>query len=94
MEKDLEKQLVAILEKNSEILEKMNEEKAAAAASTGFELHGVGSIFGSHSIERDVMSAHIRPFGLGQRLVKIPTVFQQPFFSTLTGFTATTGSED
>jgi len=93
MDKELEKQLVAILEKNSAILEKMSDEKAAAATSTGFELHGVGSIFGSHSIERDVMTAHIRPFGLGARLPKIPTVFQQPFFSTLTGFTATTGAE-
>lgn len=68
-------------------------EKTPASTSNAVELHGVGSLFGSHSIEREVVSAHIRPFGLGARLPKIATVYQMPFFASITGFSADVGSE-
>lgn len=74
------------------LLEKMAT-KTPATSGTAGELHGVGSIFGSHSIERDVITAHIRPFGFASRLPKIPTVFAQPFFASITGFTGDTGDE-
>lgn len=68
-------------------------EKTPASSPTAVELHGVGSLFGSHSIEREVVTAHMRPFGLGALLPKIATTFEQPFFSAITGVTATSGSE-
>lgn len=67
--------------------------KTPASSGNAVELHGVGSLFGSHSIERDVLTAHIRPFGLGSRLPVFPTVYEQPFFAAITGFTADVGAE-
>jgi len=76
------------------ILDRMDTEKKAAGSSpTAVELHGLGSLFGSHSIERDVVTAHMRPFGLGSLLPKIPTVFEQPFYAAITGVTDDSGAE-
>ena len=55
--------------------------------------HGLGSLFGSYSIEREVVSAMIKPFGLGARLPRYPSVYEQPFFASITGVTADSGSE-
>jgi len=81
-----------IMKQQADILEKMAT-KAPATSGTAIELHGDGSVFGSHSIERDVITAHIRPFGLAARLPKIPTVFVNPFFASITGFTGDAGTE-
>ena len=67
--------------------------KTPAGGGNAVELHGVGSLFGSHSVERDVVTAHIRPFGLGSRLPHYPTVYEQPFYAAITGFTDKVGSE-
>lgn len=67
--------------------------KAPAGAGTYTELHGDGSLFGARSVERDVISAHIRPLGLANRLPIFPTVTERPYFASLTGYTATSGSE-
>jgi len=92
-----EEQFATLMKQQADILERLAEKethvKTPANSGNAVELHGVGSIFGSHSIEREVITAHVRPWGLGARLPKIPTVFQQPFFAALTGFTATVGAE-
>ncbi len=62
-------------------------EKAPAAFSTYTPLHGPGGIWTGAGIERDVVNAHVRPFGLAQQLPVLPTVFTNPQFGTLTGFT-------
>ena len=67
--------------------------KAPASGPTYTELHGNGSLFGSQSIERDVISAHIRPQGLAASLPLIPSVMENPRFASITGYTATNGSE-
>jgi hypothetical protein len=67
--------------------------KTPASSSNAVELHGVGSLFGSQSIERDVITAHIRPMGLGSMLRAIPTVYEDPRFASITGFTGDVGSE-
>jgi len=91
----MDEQVLQLLEKQSEILETLAKDRTKTPANPGnwTELHGVGSLFGSHSIEREVLTAHIRPFGLGAMLPKIPTVDEMPFFSTITGYTADTGDE-
>jgi len=81
------------MNKQTELLEKMAEKATPASSGTAVELHGDGSLFGSHTIERDVITAHIRPTGLAPRLPQIPTVFVNPFFASITGFTGDTGSE-
>jgi hypothetical protein len=67
--------------------------KSPASGPTYTELHGNGSLFGSQSIERDVISAHIRPRGLASQLPLIPSVMENPRFGAISGYTDTTGSE-
>jgi hypothetical protein len=68
--------------------------KAPANFGTFTELHGNGSLFGSFPIERDVITAHIRPLGgIVQVLPRIPTAVENPIFASITGFTATSGAE-
>ena len=91
-----EKQLDELLEQQSRtlaMLEKQVAVKAAASSGTFTELHGDGSLFGSEPVERDVITAMITPKGLGAVLPKIPTVFENPRYAAVTGFTDTTGSE-
>lgn len=67
--------------------------KTPADFGTYTEMHGVGSLFGSQSVERDVITAHIRPRGIGGALPTFGTVFEQPYFASLTGVTDDIGSE-
>lgn len=67
--------------------------KTPADFGTHTELHGDGSLWGNQSIERDVVSAHVRPRGILSRLPVIPSVFTNPFYATLTGYTDVSGSE-
>lgn len=67
--------------------------KTPANFSNYTPLHGSGGIFTAPGLERDVLTAHMRPSGITAILPKIPTVYQDPRFGTITGFTATTGSQ-
>ena len=75
------------------VLTKQMATKTPANFGTFTEMHGDGSLLGSQPVERDVITAHIRPMGLGALLPKIPSVFAVPRFASITGFTATTGAE-
>jgi hypothetical protein len=94
MNKALE-QIAAAMEVQTALLTRLEKDrtKTPATSGTAIELHGDGSVFGSHSVERDVVTAHVRPMGLGAVLPKIPTVAVVPFFATITGFTGDIGSE-
>lgn len=67
--------------------------KAPATQGTYTELHGDGSLFGNQSVERDVISAHVRPHGLASVLPVIPTTAERPFFASISGYTDTNGAE-
>lgn len=67
-------------------------EKAPANFGTFTPLHGSAGIF-SRPIERDVITAHVRPYGIASRLPLLPSVTEDPRFAALTGYTATSGSE-
>jgi hypothetical protein len=73
------------------------EEKAAGASGTAQPLHGrtnVGvGLFSGQGVDRDVMSAHYQGEGIARILPKFPSVFTDPYYATITGFTADTGSE-
>ena len=92
-----------LLEKNTAILEMLARNQVASGGgqhtktvanfSTYTPLHGPGGIWGVNGLERDVVSAHVRPFGLASRLPMIPTVYTNPLYGILTGYTATSGSQ-
>jgi hypothetical protein len=65
----------------------------ASNFQTATPLHGSGGIWSTPGLDRTVVTAYIRPHGLGTVLSKVPSVDESPRFATLTGFTATTGSE-
>lgn len=98
---DFDNELTALLAKQVEvqgqILERLSEgkQKSAYSTTTGnfTELHGVGSLFGSSPLERDIISAHIRPKGIANMLPAFPTVVEQPIYGLLTGVTDEVGAE-
>jgi len=65
----------------------------AANFQTATPLHGSGGIWSSSGLDRTVITAYVRPHGIGNTLSKVPSVDESPRFATLTGYTATTGSE-
>jgi hypothetical protein len=94
--------LQAILEKQTAILERLaaangggetDNQKQLANFSTYNPLHGPNGLFSSPGLEREVITAHVRPIGLSDLLPKIPTVFTHPLFGAVTGFTKPTGSQ-
>lgn len=92
------KELMNLLERQTAVLEalasKEQHTKAPATQGTYTELHGNGSLFGSQSIERDVVTAHMNPVaGLASVLPVLPSVSEDPRFAALTGYTATNGAE-
>jgi len=69
------------------------EEKAAGNFQTATPLHGSGGIFSTPGLDRTVVTAYIREHGISPFLSKVPSVDESPRFATLTGYTATTGTE-
>lgn len=67
--------------------------KTPAQFSNYTPLHGSGGIFAVNGLERDILTAHMRPYGIDGKLPLIPTVFQDPRFGSITGFTASVGSQ-
>jgi len=97
---DLQEQLAGIMQQQADILEKLatkesgQHTKAPANFGTYTELHGLGSLWGRSSVERDVITSHMNPTpGLASVLPLLPSVVEDPRFGALTGYTATTGSE-
>src|SRR3990167_5609819 len=67
--------------------------KAPASINTATLLFGTGGIFSTPGLEPDVITAYVRPKGISPRLPLLPSVNEQPRFASLTGYTATSGSE-
>jgi hypothetical protein len=84
----LQKQQFDLMEK------KEMQTKAPAAFGTYTELHGLGSLWGRSSVERDIITAHMNPVpGLASVLPLFPSVNEDPRFGALTGYTDTSGAE-
>ena len=97
---DLQEQLANVQLQQAEILERLatkdadQHTKAPANFGTYTELHGLGSLWGRSSVERDVVTAHMRPApGLAAMLPLLPSVSEDPRFGALTGYTDTSGAE-
>ncbi len=66
---------------------------AIAGFQTATPLHGLGGIFSTPGLDRTVITAHMRPLGIASQIPALRSVEERPFYSILTGYTATTGSE-
>lgn len=67
--------------------------KAPANFGTFTPLHGSGGVFQGPGLERDVITAHVRPFGIASQIPMLPSVSEDPRFASLTGYTDVTGTE-
>lgn len=89
-----EKALEALLTRQTAALEALAARgvKTPAGTQTAVSLHGRAGIFKGPGLEREVITAYVRPTGIGQFLPKLPSVDEDPRFGSLTGYTATVGS--
>jgi len=87
------------LMQNQELMAAMFAKQAGMATKdvlsypTATRLHGTGGIFSVPGMEREVVSTHVRPFGLAARLPKFASIDEDPRFGALTGFTDDVGNE-
>jgi len=84
-----------LLEQLAQAFGKMAKDlKTPASTATGpGSLYGSGGIFSTPGLEPDIITAYVRPHGILTDLPRFPSVMENPRFGTITGFTATTGSE-
>jgi hypothetical protein len=98
---NLDKSVVDFMERQTAILERMEESaskermetKTPAGFSTYTPLHGSAGVFAGPGLERDVITAHMRPHGISSVLPLFPNVDEDPRFASLTGITDDIGSE-
>ncbi len=97
---DLQEQLANIQIQQAGILERLASKEAEqhtkAPANFGnyTELHGLGSLWGRASVERDIITAHMNPApGLAAILPLLPSLSEDPRFGALTGYTDVSGAE-
>lgn len=91
----LEKQN-SVLEQQGNVLKELNDSmqtKTAATSQTANKLHGTNGLFSTPGLERDIITAHVRPRGISSMLPYFPSVNEDPRFGSITGFTATTGDQ-
>ena len=75
-------------EVNKELFESL---KSATGVSNNTPLHGIGGLFNTPGMERDVVTAHIRPKGLASQLPLLPSISEDPRFGAVTGYTDAIG---
>lgn len=95
----MDDKVTEILEKQTKLMEQLVSQRPdpmhtkLADFSTYTPLHGSGGIFAVPGLERDIITTHMRPVGITSILPRIPTVYQDPRFGSLTGYTAPSGSQ-
>ncbi len=67
--------------------------KTVGTSNAAQQLHGLAGMWSGQGIERDVITAHVRPRGIASVLPLYPTVNEDPRFGSITGVTATVGSQ-
>ncbi len=87
------KQLAENQQQLTQLLKQQAEEKAVGSTHSAVRLHGNTGIFSTSGLERDVINAYVRPRGIASYLPVIPSVSENPRFGSITGFTATTGTQ-
>lgn len=68
-------------------------EKAPATTNTATLLHGVTGLFQGPGLERDVLTTHVRPYGIHAALPMLPSTSEDPRFASITGVSAPVGNQ-
>lgn len=99
MEPQIAQRLTVAMENIAGLLQKQQgggeamHTKVPAGWMTATQLHGLGGIFAGPGLERDVITAHIRPRGILSVLPRFGGNSEDPRFASLTGYTDETGTE-
>jgi hypothetical protein len=67
--------------------------KADGGVHTAQRLHGIGGLFAVPGLEREIVTAHIRPQGISSVLPFLPSVYEDPRFGSITGVSDDIGAE-
>jgi hypothetical protein len=101
-DKDVLEMLTQYMSTNTQILEMLSgakdkergiHTKTPATTTTAQRLHGDSGVWVGPGLDRDVLTAHVRPEGLSSLLPMLPSSDENPIFGSLTGYTAPTGSQ-
>lgn len=76
-----------------ELTGKLEKHDAAGTTQTANPLHGFNGLFSTPGIDREVITAHVRPSGIASVLPVIPSVDENPIFASVTGFTKSAGAQ-
>ena len=68
-------------------------DKAADASETATRIHGTGGIFSTLGLERDIVTAHVRPHGIAPVLPIFGTLSEDPRFGAIQGYSDDIGDE-
>ena len=79
MEKSINQQLADAM---SQVADNLNKASAIPNATL---LHGQGGLLSGQGIDRNVITAMMRPYGIGSVLPLIPSVYENPTFATILG---------
>lgn len=77
----------------NELVSSYAEGQKQATTHTGVTLHDGAGIFSVCGLNREVISAHVEPHGIGTELPLIPSIDTDPRYASLTGFTAASGAQ-
>ncbi len=83
----------ALMAKAIDIMAQTQKDKAVSNVQTANQLHGNGGLWAVAGLERDIITAHVRPRGIATELPLFSTVNEDPRFGILTGYTDPTGAE-
>ncbi len=95
----IEEQFATILKQQASIMETLVKQqgemvqKTPAQFQTANRLHGSGGLFSTPGLEREIITAHIRPSGIGGMLPTLPSVDENPVYGSITGITAPVGAQ-
>lgn len=94
----MDEKLLELLENQNAILKELVGKKelhtkTPANFSNYTPLHGSGGIFAVPGLEREIVTAHVRPYGLASELPLLPSVYLDPRFGAITGFTDSIGNQ-
>lgn len=97
MDKEFLEALAANQKATADILKelsgKLEKHDAAGTTQTANQLHGFNGLFSTPGLEREVITAHIRPTGIANALPLVGSVDENPLFPSITGFAASAGAQ-
>ncbi len=98
MDETILKALAEQMERTNDILEKTSgnegmKTKDADSSHTAQRLYGDVGLFSVSGLERDIVSAHVRPYGIASEIPWFPSVNEDPRYGAITGFSDDIGDE-